>query len=185
MAAIAAMRFVGPPTGQAVTSTRRKKHNRELLRDILLQVCVQLQRFGAKARTMGQKRGRSGSIIISSSNSNSNSEDEKGRGRGWREDGGGYMKSAHSFSAAASERIVAAGVSALCRITPFSSLSLQGFYELCAAGPLTWYSGTSEIFEWVTDDLDSYRNDPALVQDIADTWPENLPIQRSCLNPKP
>jgi hypothetical protein len=91
------------------------------------------------------------------------------------------MKSTQSFSAVASERIVAAGVSALCRITPFSSLSLQGFYELCAAGPLTGYSGTSEIFEWVTHDLESYRNDPALVQDIADTWPENLPIQHSCL----
>jgi len=125
---------------------------------------------------MGQKRGRSGSIIISSSNSNSNSEDEKGRGRGRREDGGGYMKSAHSFSAAASERIVAAGVSALCRITPFSSLSLQGFYELCAAGPLTWYSGTSEIFEWVTDDLESDRNDPAWFKILRTPGPKTSPF---------
>jgi hypothetical protein len=91
------------------------------------------------------------------------------------------MKSAHSFSAAASERIVAAGVSALCRITPFSPLSLQGFHELCSAGPWDWCSGTSENFEWVSDDLESCGKEPALVQDIADTWPKYLPIQRSCV----
>ena len=125
---------------------------------------------------MGRKRGRSGSIIISSSSSNSNSEDEKGRGRGWREDGGGYMKSAHSFSAAASERIVAAGVSALCRITPFSPLSLQGFHELCSAGPWDWCSGTSEIFEWVSDDLESCGKEPALVKILRTPGPNTSPF---------
>ena len=128
LAAIVALRLVGPPTG----SYEERKRERQLLIKILHEFTC--------------------------------------------------SKSALSFSAAAKERIVTAGVAALCRITPFSSLSKKGFYDLCSAGPKCWYSGASAILEWVTEDLESFGYDAAgLVPKIAGAWPQSLPIQRSCM----
>ena len=130
LAAIVALRLVGPPTG----SYEERKRERQLLIKILHEFTC--------------------------------------------------SKSALSFSAAAKERIVTAGVAALCRITPFSSLPKKGFYDLCSAGPKCPYSGASTIWEWVTEDLDSFgkgKDAAGLVPKIAGAWPQSLPIQRSCM----
>ena len=78
--------------------------------------------------------------------------------------------------------MVEEGVSALCRITPFTSLSFQAFNDAVTAGPVE-YEGESLIRVFVCEDMRRSAGDRTrtLVLEIMRAWPTSLRIQRSGL----
>jgi hypothetical protein len=85
-----------------------------------------------------------------------------------------------------SESIAAAGMGALCRLTPYSSLNKQEFEKVCEDGPTDGYDGSNLTHAWVCDDIGHIRTvGGGLATNVTiialRTWPESSAVQLPCL----